>query len=357
VARVITPTLWRCDRDGNRLEELTDALVAGSISMNLDRDAGKVSASFTLTDPDRVRPYVDFLKPELLIEFDDGRPSIEHPLGFYATRTPSAERTIERYSAVFECEDLTRLLGLSAYTATDNVPSARNIVTEIEETVGEANLTLTAFPATTRTTSKDLTFPVGTTRLDKINELLKSIGFYQAYPNRDGRITSREIVALDQLQPVATLTDADVLGPIATQTTDQTLVNVVVVVKDDAADAPLTAIARNDDPASPTSTVSTGFAFTRVERVSELQTQAEVDGYAARLLAEARSYYQTATVNIWPDWPLGIYETVELDLTGELADLNGRWWVRTWDLGLTPADAIYRMELNRVTNYTLGVTL
>ena len=357
MARVITPTLWKCDRDGNRLEDLSDVLVAGSISMNLDRDAGKLAATFTLYEPERVTPFVHYLRPELLIEFDDGSPSITHPLGFYGTRTPSAERTIERHSATFEGEDLTRLLALSAYTDVDNVPAATNVVTEIAATCTEAAITLTAFPSTSATTAKALTFPTGTTRLAKINDLLTSIGWYQVYPNRDGKLTSRPIVALDQLTPVATLTDADIVAPIATQTTDQTLVNVVVVVKDDAADAPLTAIARNDDPASPTSTVSTGFAFTRVERVTELQTQTEVDSYARRLLSEARSYYQTAQVTIWPDTPLGIYETVELDLTGRLAELNGRWWVRTWDLGLTPADAVYRMELNRVTDYTLGVTL
>jgi hypothetical protein len=93
----------------------------------------------------------------------------------------------------------------------------------------------------------------------------------------------------------------------------------------------------------------------RIERVGDLQTQTEVDALAARLLREARTYYQTATVRVFPDTDFSVHEVVDLSLTGELAALNGRWWVRRWALGLTPASCYYDLELNRVTTASGGV--
>lgn len=357
MSRTIALTLYKTDIDGNLLDDLSEFVTSGRIEMNTDRASGKVAASFTLSDSSRIRPYVDYLQPTLSIAFDNGDPTIVKPLGFFATRTPPATMTIERHDATFDVEDMTRLLAVSAYTSVDNVASSTNVGTEVGDTIAEANISLYTIPATTATTTKALTFPIGTTRLEKANLLLQSIGWYHLFPQADGRLTSKPYLNLEQAEPVVTITDDMVLGPVSVQTNDQTLVNVVIVTRDDPAQAPLTAIARNDDPASPSSTVSVGFEYARIERVADLQTQTEVDALAARLLREARTYYQTATVRIWPDTNFGIHEVVDLALTGELAALNGRWWVRRWSLGLTPSSCYYDLELNRVTDSVAGTVL
>jgi hypothetical protein len=355
VARTISTTLWRTDIDGNRLEDLSRYLTEGSVEMNTDRVSGKMAGYFSITEPDRIRAYTDFLAPTLTIEYDDGSPTITKSLGFYSTRTAPATRTLERHEATFEVEDLSRLLSLSAYTAVDNVPASTNVVTEVEATIGEASITRYSLPTTSATTPKALTFPIGTTRLEKANDLLGSIGWYALFPRLDGKLTSKPYIDLANAQPVMTIGDGDLLAPIDVQSTDQTLVNVVIVIRDDPAQASLYAVARNDDPGSPTSTVSVGFEYTRIERVGDLQTQTEVDALAARLLREARTYYQTATVRVFPDTDFSVHEVVDLALSGELAALNGRWWVRRWALGLTPASCYYDLELNRVTTASGGV--
>lgn len=349
MGRIISTTLWLTDIDGVRLADLSDSLIAGTIEMNTDRDAGKLAATFTIKSPTGIEPYRRYFAPTLTIEYDDGRATIEKPLGFYMVRTPTADRTIERNEATYQCEDLSRLLSYSAYTAVDNVPASTGVLTEVAATIAEAGIGKYSFPSNATTTTKALTYPIGTTRLEKANDLLSSIGWYALYPRLDGRLTSKPYIDLSRAEPVAVLTDADILGPISTQTNDQTVVNVVVVVRDDPALAPLYAVARNDDPSSPTSTTAIGFEYTRVERVTEQQTQTEVDAYAARLLREARTFYQTATLSTWPDVDFGIHEVVRLATTGEAADLQGLWWVRQWSLGLTPADCVYSIELNRVT--------
>jgi hypothetical protein len=357
VSRTISVSLWRTDIDGNRLENLSRYLVSGGIEMNTDRISGKMSARFSLTEPTRVRPYIDFLVPTLTIEYDDGTPTVTKALGFYSTRTAPSLLTKERNEATYEVEDLTRLLSFSAYTAVDNVPAATNVVTEVEGTIAEAAITRHSLPTTSITTSKALTFPIGTSRLDKVNDLLGSIGWYSLYPRLDGKLTSKPYLDLVNAQPVMTITDASLLAPIQVQTNDQTLVNVVIVIREDPAQASLYAVARNDDPSSPTSTTNVGFEYTRIERVADLQTQTEVDSLAVRLLREARTYYQTATVRVWPDTDFGMHEVVDLDLTGKMASLNGRWWLRRWGLGLTPSSCYYDLELNRVTDANTGAML
>lgn len=356
-ARTISTSLLRVSATGAIRENLSDYLVDGRIEMNTDREAGKLSGSFTLSDGDRINPYSDFLVPRLTIEYDDGTTTVGKRLGFYMTRTAPASRTIERHEATYQVEDLTRFLSLSAYTAVNNVASGTSINTALNTVMTEAGTNRYAFPATGKNTAKKLTYPIGTTRLEKINDLLGSIGYYEAYPRLDGRITSKPYLDLASAQPVMTITDDDVLAAIEMQANDQTLVNVVIAVRDDPAQASLSSVARNDDPASPTSTVSVGFEYTRVERVADVQSQTELDNYAARLLREARTYYQTATIRVWPDVDFGIHEVVDLDLTGELAALNGRWWVRRWSLGLTPGSCYYDLEVNRVTDTVNGVTI
>lgn len=357
MGRIITPEVQIVDSSGRDVMDISMFLTGGRVEMNTDRSAGKMAASLSFSDGDLIRPYVDYLRVGLRIEFDDGQPTITKPLGVYSTRTAPATRTRERHEATYDVEDLTRLLSFSAYTAVDNVASGTNVITEVVATLGEANISLYSFPSTTKTTPKALTYPIGTTRLEKINDLLGSIGWYELYPGLDGRLTSKPYVNLAEEEPVAYVTDFDTLAPIAMQSNDQSLVNVVLVVRDDPAAAPLSAIARNDDPASPTSTVSVGFEYMRVERVADLQTQTEVDALAARLLREARTYYQTATVNVWPDVAYGTHEVVDLLMGGELEVLNGRWWVRRWAIGLTPVDCYYELEINRVTDTVNGVTL
>lgn len=351
MGRIITPRLWRTTLAGVRLEDITNELVSGTITMNLDRDSGKLSASFTMHGTTSITPYTSYLQPTMTVSYDDGQPSIEKPLGFFATRTPQTTRTLERLEAVYECEDLTRLLALSAYNTVDNVTAGTDLVTEIRATIEEAGITYHAIPASNETYHKDLSYPIGTTRLEKVNELLQIMGWYTLYPDVDGRLTSKPVVNLKRLEPRAIITAAELVRPVVTQINDQTVVNAVIVVKDDPVEAPIYSYLANTDPASPTSTVALGFEFSRVYKTTDVHTQAEADALAERLLQEAESYYQTATITTWPDVNYGLHEVVDLSLTGELATMTGRWWVRTWSLGMTPATAIYELGINRLTGF------
>ena len=358
MGRIISVDLWACDINGNRREDLSEYFLSGSVEMNTDRTNSILTGSFRLSEPDRVQQYVDYLQPTLHIDFDDGRPSVSKRLGLYSTRIPPGERTVETHLGTFECQDLTRILSLSAYTQVENVAANTDLIVEIIDTIEDLGISNYQFPAITRLAPKDLTFPIGTTRLEKINALLDIMGWYNLWMDLQGRLTSQPIVPIHQKTPIVTLTPAMLGAPIQDQTNDETLANAVIVIKDDPAEAPLSSTIYNIDPESPTSIQNAPFGtFFRIVTVTEPETQTEINVVAQRYLAESRSFYQTATLVTFPELDFNVHEILKLNLTGKMERLNGNWWIRTWGIGFTPEDAVIRAEINRITDDILGVRI
>src|SRR5690606_3554116 len=118
------------------------------------------------------------------------------------------------------------------------------------------------------------------------------------------------------MEPFRTVNDDDLMAPIDARPTDTSVANIIIVIKDNPSEPPLTAIRRNDEPDSPTSTVSIG-ENVRVETIAEMADQAAVDALADRLLAESRTFYQVASLRLLPDARVLIpNQTIDLDLTG-----------------------------------------
>lgn len=354
--RVMSVELWRMTIDNVRVENLSDYLVSGVVDLNLDR-AVKLSATFTMRQPARVTPYADYLAPWVRVHYDDGSTPVYEQAGLFTTRVPEGSRTLNDSVGTYQCDDLTSLLATYAYSDADNVAAATNYKTAITDTLADVGITRHTIPETTDTLATAQTFPVGTRGLDKCNTLIRALGWYQLGSDLDGRLsTPGEPKALKSMQPWRTLTADDLFGgSIDVRAPGKEIANVVIVVNDDAKSAPMKSIARNDDAASPTSTVAIGREIVRVEKVTGKTTQAKLDKLAARYLAESRTYYQTARLKLLHDpTALIAHQVLELDLTGECEALNGLWWIRTARLPLTPGSPM-EIECSRVTNSFDGV--
>jgi hypothetical protein len=235
------------------------------------------------------------------------------------------------------------------------VAAATNYVTAVTTIMALAGITRYAITPTTETTAAIVSFPIGTTYLDACNILLDAIGYYNLSMTPDGKLISGPGRSIEYTEPYRTVTDDDLMAPIQTQPTDTTVANIVIVVKDNPNAAPLTATRSNTDADSPTSTVNLG-PRTRVEKRSDIADQDAVDALADRLLAEGRTFYQTATLALLPDPDvLTPHQTIELDLTGKAAIFNGHWWVRTAKVGFDEEPTV--LELNRVTDSINGTLI
>jgi len=348
---LITTSLYRATINGEIVEDLSDLVVSGSVTLDVTREV-KLSMEVTLREPWRVRPYVDYLLPRIRYDYDDGRAPVESPLGIYAVRTPPGQYTDRIATATFSGEDLTSVLATSAYQALDTVPSGTNVVTELTQTLGEAGITRVSFPQSSRTFRKAWTFPAGTTRLEKCNKVLSHIAWYEMAMTLDGIVGSAgPFKPLYLLQPSATWTEDDLLEAPVEQPSDTLLANVVIVVKDDPTEAPIIGVAKNTDPASPTSTVAIGREIVRVVSSGDIHSQADADDLAKRLLAESRLRYRTAEFVVDPNPKLlnPWQQVVKVAFSsGPITRFNGLWRVNRATVGLDPAEPALQVVVAQV---------
>lgn len=343
-AQTLRTSVWRATILNALVEDLTDDVVGGSVDFALDRDV-KMGCNVTMRHPERVNPYVDYLAPFVTVEASDGSISGPWQLGLYALRVPPTTMGINESIATFVGEDLTSILLATCYTSAINTAAGANVVATMAGAISGGGLTRQRIPASTKTFAKKRSWPAGASRMQKVNDIADLIAWFRPYAAHDGVITTPGKYKAPHLrEPVVTWTVDDLVEEPQLQPRDLPPRNVVVVIKDNVSEAPLVGTARNDDAASPSSTVTTGVTRVRVERVSDLDTQTEVDALAAQLLTEERMRYTTAKFAVDRTLPLfEAYDVIGASLTGNLAPLSGIWAPTNWSYGLSAENA--RLEV------------
>jgi hypothetical protein len=353
---IISTALWRATITNGLVEDISaDPYQGGYVDLNID-NAIKTSAQFSVRNPEDITPYSDYLAPFITFQYQDGRPDVTQQLGLFGTTLAPGTKTKEDAASTFDGSDMTIVASDDAMTDTTNVAAGTNVVTAVLSLLTSAGITRTNIPSTSRTVSVDTSFPIGTSKLAAANQLLMNIGWYELGMDLDGRVSTPGATRdLSIMHPYSTLTVDDLLSPVEEQPTVTSIANVVIVKSDDSTVAPIKSVARNDDPSSPTSTVAIGRKIVQTFTLSGKVTQADLDAYAARQLQQGRSYYQTIKFKTWFDPAvLRPHQVVDLNLTGRLEPLNGRYWVRTARVGFTPDTFHPQLECNRVTDAYLG---
>lgn len=118
----------------------------------------------------------------------------------------------------------------------------------------------------------------------------------------------------------------------------------------------IVAIAVNDDPASPTSTVSLGRRVVRTDYDAQIETQAQADERAAMLLQESLTRYRKITLKTFPDPRRGIGEIYGLDIRRDDGGIvaAGQWRCSGWDLPFGGAGGVMSHTVYRIDPWTRG---
>ncbi|MGB3330159.1 MAG: SH3 domain-containing protein [Thermomicrobiales bacterium] len=117
---------------------------------------------------------------------------------------------------------------------------------------------------------------------------------------------------------------------------------------------PITAIRINDDASSSVSTVTLGRRIVReTENLPTIETQAQADAIADRLIQESLSYYRRLTLGTLPDPRRTLHEIYALTLRNRRGDViaDGNWYCRGWTLGFTPDDGEMKHICHRIEPY------
>lgn len=306
-----------------------------------------------------LRAYVDFIQPWVVMTREDGLVR-SGPLGLFAVGMSVDTGDYTGTEHVYTLRDMTHLAHRTIITRAYTVHTGDDVATEAATILAGAGITLLKFPASGETAASDITIPAGTTRYEAAKICLNHGGLIGPYMEPSGYVTYREPLDLDDVEPFAVWTGDVILGPIRRVPRDETFANVIVVTNDDPNSTPISQRAYNRDASSPGSTVSLGFEIGRKIAVPTVKSNGEALKLARQYVSEAASYYRTIAmdvemdVTIVPDSAVVVaYDEAGIDDAGFATEHEpecycGRWWVRTFRIGLDEDDGVMPVECNQV---------
>lgn len=317
---------------------------AGRLRMS---DAADIKTSLsgtfapTVTDVDGNALEPDWLSDEIQpVMTVDGT---EYKLGIYAPATVTPQETEGVKTLWIEAYDRCwRVLDTYA-TSSVYFASGTKYLDAIEQLLSSSGISLvlkTETDATFPEARED--WPVGTSYLKIINELLAEISYNPLYFNAEGvavlepasvpSAENIEHILSDDPEPGEEQIDR-MLPSISRETDIYQAANVFVCVCSNAdKSGPLTATAENTNPQSPLSTVRRGRRIMKVTSVNNVADQAALQAYADKLRDESMMSGETIRVAtaLLPGW--GVADVVGI----RYGDLNAVCVEHSWDMDLRP---------------------
>lgn len=234
--------------------------------------------------------FTDRLRPVLI------RDGVETPLGkFMIIAAPETLSETGNYYNL-EAYDETMLLKQAALTARKFYAEGTNYLTAIENLLTECGFGNILADANTATMQISREFAVGTTYLEIINSLLEEINYNPVHTDANGYV----ILTRKANKSTADFVYRDrstfkLLGTIERDTDIYEKPNVLIGVISNPQTEPTVYTRENNDPTSILSIYRRGYRVTRVYRMSNMASEAELEAYIdAQLL---NSMQTTETVN------------------------------------------------------------
>jgi hypothetical protein len=295
-----------------------------SITQNTESEIQR-TARFTLLDDgsvnflsQRIKPYArlwippgrifgrynTFLSPQYPAEFEVQEKPItggwvEFPLGVFLLSTPS-RRARETGGVIREVEayDQLQVLKDDRVTGRYLIVVGTPYIGAIKTLLDGAGIVSQNLTTSTKTLPVDREWDMGTPKLTIIGELLKALNYDPLFFDEEGVAIARPYVSSDQRASEYTYADDDksVLFPDVEETVDLFNVPNQFVLTVSQPDRPaLRSIYTNNNPASPTSTVSRGRTIVDPRQVDAVD-QATLDSLAQTAAFKASQVYQTVSM-------------------------------------------------------------
>lgn len=233
----------------------------------------------------------------------------EWPLGVYVMAAPSESHTGTGITRDITLIDKLTVVKDNPITRTFQVPKGANIVANAAARLAVINETRVSVTESSKTLTNAMTWDPGTSRLKVINDLLAAAGYAGLWVDRYGQYRIEPYVEPAQRAVVWEFDEgeASIHSPTWTHTvaTWDASNTVMLTSQPNDAGTVYTATAIDDNPKSPTSTVSMGRTLNPiVEENVEASSQADLAQRATRMLLESsnvagRIQVTHAAVPVW----------------------------------------------------------
>ena len=251
------------------------------------------------------------IMPVMLLQMParKGKPSqwLEFPLGVYLASTPK-ETTQDGLTFLdVEAYDVLKVLQDDKFMTRYVVKAGTSYTDAIEKILKDAGIDSYNIESSARVLANDLTWEIGTSRLDAANDLASAINYTPIYTDENGFFISRPYLTPAE-RPVSVTYETNEFSVIQDGTEYELdlfdVPNRWVIVLNDPEREPITTVIENTDPNSPTSYQARGNRWiTDFREVTDIADQDALDRYAERLRQEASQVYgylkfQTAIIPI-----------------------------------------------------------
>ncbi|MGC4107810.1 MAG: hypothetical protein QM753_15925 [Thermomicrobiales bacterium] len=338
----ITPSLYRVTKYNDILEDISDAVLSGSVTFDSTRKI-PMTLSCELQDSVTVAPYNDYLAPFLKVEYDDGSVA-ESQLGLYSVVPYRQNVAMQSRKYSIDARDGCWALSEDVFSNGYTSPQGATYRSEVESILTGSGITRFAISGSSVTVPEALSWKAGTPKLDVINDLLRGMGNYPLYFDKVGVARSMAYVPMASMASSTTYSTrtpqrVGIVKTISVEPLVSEVWNKVVVVKDNSNQAPIVVTKRNMNMASPTSIPNLGREIAIVIRDGNLADQSAAEALAQKTLDEGATINNRLSLSTLPDPERGFYEAITLEAyQGETAIAVGKWFVRAWKIGFTPKD-------------------
>lgn len=330
--RSVTYRYDRLDAARTYLGPLTNVL-SGSVANNALATI-KRTARFTMRETGELNYLSNLVRPYARLGMPDGG-FVEWPLGTFSLATP--DRDLDAVGVVtreVEAYDLLVVLNDDKVTDRYSIASGTAYTTALATVAASAGLAYAITPSAL-TLPAAMEWEPGTSKLRIVNDLLAAINYASATVDELGVLQCRPYLspAVRAIEYTYADGSASVRTGKARQTVDLFAVpNRWVLVKSEPDQSALLSTYTNDDPLSPTSTVSRGRTIVDFRTEQDAADQATLDAKAARLAFEASQVFEAVAFETFAMPMHGDSDMLRLELPG--LEVAGRYVEQTWALPL-----------------------
>jgi hypothetical protein len=326
--------IWRGDRLGNKIEDVTDRFMGGNISYDRTRRV-RLNARFTFHRADMFDPYVDTIIPYIYWrKVGDGDDYQVQQLSMFLFDEPQGDVIDDGMIASLNCRDQTWLLDLAAtrtsFTAKKNTGYVADLI-DLWESVG---IFYHEEPASGPKVAATVTWPSSTNRLDIANELTDAMAYTPTYQLLEGSITTEPALTVSSREPVAIWLPEDFLRDPNIVQPDSSVPNIIIVKQDNPKGVPITVTKYNQDRKSPTSIPSRGGVEISQEYETNFFSITEAKIFADIMLEQTKAAGAITEVLVAPVYFFNGPSTVRVDFQSGEVDLTGLHDVLAWTLPL-----------------------
>ena len=278
----------------NKLKKRLTNVLAASVANNALAEI-KRTARFTLVDDGSIDFLKDRIKPWVRLKMPDGGWA-EWPQGVFLLSTPP--RVVDSTGVItreVEAYDQLQVLVDDKMEGRYTIAQGTNYIVAVKALLDSAGIVSQNLAPTSSTLPADLDWEPGTQKKVIINALLGAINYRSLWFDENGVAVAEPYVSpADRASEYSYNTDDEsVILPGVKDGLDLFAIpNKWVLVVSEPDRAPLTSVYTNENPNSPTSTVSRGRTIVDVRGYEEAVDQTTLDARAQRIAFEASQVYQ-----------------------------------------------------------------